>query len=233
MSIVAKGESSATIDRKKWRAAMRILFVAPEFEGNSAINAVPEMRAISAKHTVYSLVGKNVTVNELLEIVDRWKFDVIHFTSHMSERGVEMSNGELLEPADCALAARTAKASVVVFSGCDSGLPANYVVNYGPEYSIFATRKLTSNEFWKFALAFYNAFPNGHADNVLDAYLDASNKDGSIGWTMNPEIAAEAVRLAGLQKQMPPPSTLKKWQIVAFLLLLALSMVLSFVAIAR
>lgn len=212
---------------------MRILFVAPEFSGDNAINAIPEMRAISAKHTVYSLVGKDVTVRELFEVADRWKFNIIHYASHMSERGIEMSDGEILDPADCALVARTAKASVVVFGGCDSGVLASYVINFGVDYAVYANRDLTTNEFWKFTLAFYNAFPNGHADNVLGSYLAASNKDGTIGWTMNPEIAVEAIRIYSLQKQVQAIKSIKSWQIIALLLLGTISIIMSLVAIVR
>jgi len=211
---------------------MRILLVAPELEGEKTIDAIPEMRAISAKHTVYSLVGKDVTVGKLFDTVDRYKFDIIHFASRMSDRGVEMSNSELLEPADCAQAARLAKATAVVFGGCDSNSIASYVINYGVEYAFFSNMQVTDLEVGKFALSFYNAFTNDNATDMLGAYIDASNKDGVMGWTMTPEIAAAAIRLAGLQKehQVGP---LAHWQVNVVLIVGLISMVLSVIALMR
>lgn len=212
---------------------MRILFVAPVFEGEMAIDSIPEMRAISAKHSVYSLIGTDVTVSKVFEVVNLYHYDAIHFSSHMSERGVEMSNKELLEPADVAQLARMAKARVVVLGGCNSNFIASAIIHMGVEFAFFSNREATTSEIWKFTLTFYNAFTNGHSNDVLGAYIAANREDGVIGWTMNPELAAEMIRLAGMHQQSLLKNPIRSWQILVVLILGAISLILSFVAIMR
>lgn len=212
---------------------MRILFVAPNQEGVRVLDVIPEARAISAKHSVYQLEGKDVTVEKLYSTVDRWKFDAIHFAATMGERGVEMSKDELLTPEDCANVARIAKARICVFSGCNSNAIASYVVNHGAEIAIFSNCELEDADAWKFSLTFYNALENGHSNDLLGAYVVADNGDGLFGWTMNPRLASDALRIAGLSMSRINSRPMAKWQMILVVLLGLLSILLSLVALVR
>ncbi len=209
---------------------MRILIVAPEVEGSPLLESTPEVRAIQTRHSVYLLQGRDVTVAKLFDTVDRSKFDAIHFAAKLSDRGIEMARDELLEPDDCAQVARTAHARIVVFSVCESSMLASYIVNHGVEFSFYSNYKLDDVSAWKFTLTFYNALENGHANDIVGAYLVADNGDGLFGWTMNPRLAAETLKAVGLTK---PKSgwPVANWQVILVILLAILSLTMSGYAI--
>ena len=134
---------------------MRILFVAPD---DPDLNHLPEIRRISAMHTVHVLAGP-VTLHDIYDAV-RDAYDVVHFTIHMQADdlaldAMALTADEWIDLATAAQICKLAKAKLVFFNTCLGARFGAYAVQHGTPAAIFTTIAMPVTVAWRLPLAFY------------------------------------------------------------------------------
>jgi len=167
---------------------LRILLIAPDQPG---INSDPEVRDITAMHTVNVIAG-NVSARDLYNVCQYNEFDVIHIIDHNEEGSdrsvvskIPLSNGDSLDAQDVVELAQACEARGVFLNTCNSSFYAAYAVRRGIGFAIFTTLNIADSSAWKAPLVFYSALQQQEKAASLDfyqAYL--SLPDGGVyGWT--------------------------------------------------
>jgi hypothetical protein len=210
--------------------AIRILLVCPDVEG---VNAIPEVRRISAWHDCSTLYGV-VTVEDIYRLCQEKAFDVIHFATHGGPDGVLLSNGVVMSAEDIALCLRLRETKGVFLNACRTGKIAAYVVRHGATWAISSEIDLPDDQAWKLASAFYSHQRNGNAKNFVGAYILADSGDGEYNLTVNPVWMQEMWTAAAERATMPHValSHLSREEAMRFaILMVAASVVLSYIIV--
>lgn len=149
---------------------MNILLVAP---GMADINAVPEIRTITAAHRTHVYNGK-VTLQMLFDTVSRNEYDVMHIAGHMVEDTssldeIVLSDGDKLDLVAATRIAKLGKVKLVVFNVCMAARFATYMVRNNIPCVIYTTVAIEDNSAWELPAAFYEECRRGEvAKSVLD-----------------------------------------------------------------
>lgn len=182
---------------------LRVLLIAPTLEN---INAIPEIRAISALHRVFPLNG-HVSLQDVYDAAKDDSYDIIHFALHSNQDMLRL-NGDVLTPEDVAQVARLAHAKLIFLNSCNSGRHASYAVQHGVEFAIFSNIAISDAGAWKFPVAFYEFLSDQIEKkqvNFAKAYNDASSADGAYGITSSYDRAGVLplqVKLAQLEARL-------------------------------
>lgn len=157
---------------------MKVLMISPSISG---IDSEPEIDLITSMHRVRLLHG-DVNRERVYNDVKGGSYDIIHFASHSTDEGVEISNGEILSASDIAQIAKIANASLLFFNSCESGKLADYAVSHGILYAIYTNVPLLDDGAWKMPMAFYKSMAEQYeSDEDIDYFLAFSNADTREG----------------------------------------------------
>lgn len=135
---------------------MRILLIAPDQPG---INAIPEIRVITAAHTTHVLNGP-VTIKDIYAAVSANEYDIIHFAGHI--RGdygeldeLQLSNGEYMDLDSATRMAKLGKAKLVLFNICLASRFATFMIRNGVPCVVFTTVEIEDYTAWELPCTFY------------------------------------------------------------------------------
>lgn len=166
---------------------MRVLLVVPGFDG---INSFPEIDLITSMHRVRLLQGE-VDKQRLFNDVRENQYSVVHFASHSSPAGVELSDG-IVTPEEVSQIIRLSSASLVFFNSCDSGRLADYAVRHGVKYAIHTNTELDDALAWQMPLAFYRFLKDQEASalpvDYTEAFMFADTGEGIYGLSVSHDV---------------------------------------------
>jgi hypothetical protein len=192
---------------------MRVLVIAPDQPG---INTRPEIRQIQRRHHMSVLDG-TVTATDIYECCRETHFDVHHYATHSGPDGVELSNQVIFGPEEIAQVARLKETQTLFFNSCQAGKLASYAVRHGLRYAVHTNIDLEDAEAWKAAIAFYGSMENGHAKDIVGAYVVADSGDGEYGLAVSPTYIQELqARAAAAILPTAGMVTINRWQMVLF-----------------
>ena len=173
---------------------MQILLIAPD---NPDFLNYPEIRSLTSLHRVHVLSGP-VTSGDVLEAARRGA-DLIHFATHGSNDGIQLTNGEMVSVDAIAQIIRLAGAKAAVFNACESGRLANYAVNHGCDYAIYHVGLLHDPDAWRMAVVFYEELSDqvaaGEAD-IPEAFAQADPGNGFYGLAVSSDLLRRRNRIA-------------------------------------
>lgn len=158
---------------------MRVLIVAPS---NAGLASTVEIDSIAPAHDT-DIVSDNVTQVRLMQRVARQKYDIVHFLTHGSAAGVQLSDG-IMAPEDIARLAKHTRARLIFLNACSSTRPGQYLVDVGIPAVIAHNRDVPDNEAIQVAAYFYNELATNGGD-MKSAYGVASPHDGTLSWLSN------------------------------------------------
>lgn len=217
----------------------RVLLVAPD---QPDLVALPEIRLLGALDGIQlSVLNGHVTARDVYDAARRGAH-IIHFATHSSDRIVQLSGAsQILGPEDVAQVAKAARAELVFFNSCRSGLLSAYAVRHGVDYAIHGNVELQDDEAWKLPLLFYEVVNEqiraARLVDYADAFLQSDTGEGYYGLGISPEVTitwgalAEELRrnahdIARLEARVERSARIQ-WLLLSLVGLEGLAMVLS------
>lgn len=133
-----------------------------------------------------------VTPATVFDHITGRKFDIIHFGSHGSSNGIELSNGTLLSMFDVERIARQVGAQLVYLNSCSSARLAQFAVDQGVPAVIASTGEIQDVQAWSIATGFYQALLD--AGDFYTAFEKAKPRDGTLSFYSDGQVISKQIR---------------------------------------
>jgi hypothetical protein len=180
---------------------VNILLIAPNMQ---SINAIPEIRTITALHKTHVLNG-NVSVQDIYAAVSNNEYDVLHFATHIhgdTARLDEMllSNDETLDLNSATRFARLANARLVMFNICLASRFATYMVRNRIPCVVYTTVAIEDRSAWELPCAFYEQVKRseklGGTVDFKSIFDSVDDGDGTYGILYSADFYVSLIQMA-------------------------------------
>lgn len=182
--------------------ALRTIVIAPKTD---LLLVEAEVAAV-VNHLRAQLLNGDLTADDVLNKLSEQTWDVVWFAAHGDEKGIHVSNGEVLSSALLTSFIRTAGASLVVFNTCSSYQVAQLIYNELLIDLVCTIRPIPDKDAFFTGKSF--AIHLGRGKSPHEAYL-AAKMGGNIDYIfMNkrertlPPVAASSGEIAVLSEEV-------------------------------
>ena len=160
---------------------MKVVFL------GTAINQLAieeELHEISQRFHVVSLIGENVSLQDISSFTSNTKANILHIADHCDKQGIHLANGEILTKERLAHIARQMRVDAVFLNACDSAYLAQYLVDNNVPVVLAYTLDIFDGDAFRIASFFYQELKD-HNNDLKEAYEHASPRDGTFAWFSN------------------------------------------------